>query len=240
MNQFVADPGSALRALRERMGWTLADVAERTGLAVSTLSRIENRRVSLSFEKLSRLSEGLGVDIAQFLDARPPAEPELSTPGRRSTTRLDQGSLIETPNYRHVYHATDLLNKLFTPIVAEVLTRSREDFGELIRHPGEEFAYVLSGVVELHTDTYAPLTLRAGESVYFDSAMGHAYIAASDEPCRIFSISASRGQQAQPALEGVATFNLIHPNETSQPDQPIPLTKRGAGTVRRGNHRPLP
>ncbi len=209
----AADPASALKALRKLNGWTLADVAKMTGQAVSTISRIENRRVSLNFDKLLDLSQGLGVDMAYFLE---PARTSGSnatagTPsysGRRSTTFLNEGAVIDTPNYRHVYHAADLLEKCFTPIFVDVLARSREEFGDLIRHSGEEFTFVVSGVIELHTDTYAPLTLKAGESVYFDSTMGHAYIAASEEPCRLLSIAAERASARGAAPLPVATINL--------------------------------
>ncbi|HWE46333.1 MAG TPA: XRE family transcriptional regulator [Caulobacteraceae bacterium] len=207
MNQAMADPGAALKALREKMDWTLADVAERTGLTISTLSKIENGRVSLNFDKLTRLSVGLGIDIARFLEPKSLVE-AVSSPGRRSATRADEGSVIDTPNYRHIYHATDLLNKSFIPIVADVLARSREEFGDLIRHPGEEFAYVLQGAVELHTDAYAPLRLKTGDSVFFDSSMGHAYIAAAPGPCRILSVSAGPGQHLQADAVPPAAFDL--------------------------------
>ena len=65
MTQKVARPGAALKAFRERKGWTLAEVSRRTGITVSTLSKVENGRVSLNFEKLSRLSAGLELDHRQ-------------------------------------------------------------------------------------------------------------------------------------------------------------------------------
>ena len=196
-----ANPGAVLKALREQRQWTLADVASRTGLTVSTLSKIENNRVSLNFDKLSRLSAGLDIDLAALLDPRSAAGVAVMA-GRRSATRLGEGAVIETSNYRHVYHATDLLDKAVIPTVVEILVFSREAFGPLIRHKGEEFAYVIEGVVELHTDVYAPLTLRAGESIYFDSEMGHAYIAVAPGPCRILSISAPPGQRHNSGLAG--------------------------------------
>jgi transcriptional regulator with XRE-family HTH domain len=204
MTERIAHPGAAVRAFRESQGWTLAEASRRTRLTVSTLSKIENNRVSLNFEKLSRLSGGLGIDIASLLDAR--AGAPVVAAGRRSVTRADEGALIETGAYRHLYLATDLLSKSFTPIVAEVRARSTDEFGELIRHPGEEFAYVIEGVIELHTDIYAPLTLRTGDSVFFDSSMGHAYLAASPGRCRILSISTDPGQGK--ALAALATRQI--------------------------------
>ena len=41
-----------------------------------------------------------------------------------------------------------------------------------LSHKGEEFIYVLSGTVSLHTDQYRRLVLEAGDSCYFDSTMG--------------------------------------------------------------------
>ena len=53
-----AKPGAMVRAVREQRGWTLAEVSERTGLSVSTLSKVENDKMSLTYDKLSRISKG--------------------------------------------------------------------------------------------------------------------------------------------------------------------------------------
>lgn len=208
MTQTPGQPGAAIRAFRARMGLTLAEVSQRTNLAVSVLSKIENNRVSLNFDKLSRLSSGLGLDIASLLDPRPANKPAGAVTARRSVTRSNDETVIETNNYNHFYHATDLRNKSFTPIVADVRARSITEFGDLISHPGEEFAYVLEGVVELHTDIYTPVVLCQGDSVFFDSSMGHAYIAAAAGPCRILSISASPGQGQEAGLAAAASYRL--------------------------------
>jgi transcriptional regulator with XRE-family HTH domain len=186
----TAHPGSILKALRAERGWTLAQVSELTGLPITTLSKIENEKLSLSYDKLVRISKGLGIDISRFFGmAEAPKEPAGITPsGRRSFTRAGDGSVIETRNYRHIFPAADLLNKQFTPVIAELRIHSRADFGPLIRHAGEEYAIVLEGRVEFHTELYAPMMLNKGDSIYFDSSMGHAYIAADKGPCRILSI----------------------------------------------------
>ena len=63
------------------------------------------------------------------------------------------------------------------PVLARARAKTLEEFGQLVRHPGEEFTYVVEGETILHTEFYDPIVLKAGDSVYFDSSMGHAYLA---------------------------------------------------------------
>jgi mannose-6-phosphate isomerase-like protein (cupin superfamily) len=63
-----------------------------------------------------------------------------------------------------------------TPMIGQVHARTLEEFGELVRHPGEEFLMVIEGAIVVHTEFYTPVVLQAGESLYIDSNMGHAYL----------------------------------------------------------------
>jgi hypothetical protein len=112
----------------------------------------------------------------------------LGFSGRRSVSRSGEGSVIDTPNYGHVYPATELLNKQMVPIFGQPKARTLGEFGELLRHSGEEFSVVLEGAVVFHTELYAPVLLQAGDSVYFDSSMGHAYLRVGDGPCRVLTV----------------------------------------------------
>src|SRR5215813_7450825 len=120
----VAKPGAAVKALRRKHGWTLAEVSQRTGLPTSTLSKIENDKMSLSFDKLARLSAGLQIDIAALFRGANGEDPQAAVSGRRSIVRAGEGKAIETKNYSHLYPAWDLLNKKIIPIVAELHARS--------------------------------------------------------------------------------------------------------------------
>ncbi|MGB8417829.1 transcriptional regulator, XRE family with cupin sensor [Burkholderia sp. GAS332] len=195
-------PGQAIRALRLKLGLTLQEVSDRTGLAISTISKLEMGRASLSYEKLTVVSAGLGVELSELLGiladkAENDATPSVS--GRRVVQRLGEGLALQTGAYGQTYLAVELLHKQLVPIVADVRARSIEEFvkefGGLIKHSGEEFAYVLEGEIEFHSEFYAPVRLKAGESVYFDSSMGHAYIAASDDSCRVLSVCTDEGDQ---------------------------------------------
>ena len=67
------------------------------------------------------------------------------------------------------------------PIITRIRAHSAREFGDLVRHQGEEFIYIIEGRVQILTEFYDPVTLQAGEGIYLDSSMGHAYVV--DEGC---------------------------------------------------------
>jgi len=179
--------GTALKSLRVGRGWTLADVSKRTGIPVSTLSKVENGRTELTMDRVLRISVALEVNIADLFGS-PTKVYAAGDRGRRSITRLGEANVVASAYGDYSYHAQDLLEKRISPIIANIRAKSLDEFGEYHRHQGEEFLLVLDGELSLHTDTYAPVHLKAGESIYFDSEMGHAYIAIGDRACRILLI----------------------------------------------------
>ena len=209
--QTPANPGEALKALRLQRGWTLAEVGRRTGLTVSVLSKVENGRLALTFEKLVRLSQGLQVDIAQLFGSAPTVEGPSHGGLRRSVTRSGDGKSIDLERGRYLYVAAELINKRMVPIVGEVRTKSLDDYDELLRHSGEEYVFVIEGTLELHTEAYTPVRLERGDSVYFDSSMGHAYVAVGDEPCRILSVCATSEENLAKVLQPSASRVKLKP-----------------------------
>jgi transcriptional regulator with XRE-family HTH domain len=155
----VAKPGAALRAFRRKQGWTLAEVSQKTGLPVSTLSRIETDQISPTYDQLSKLSLGLNIDMAQLLSGDMEDAKRVQT-ARRSVNRAGDGQILETPMQSLRYLSVDLTNKQFAPIIGEIKAHSLEEAGEFHRHNGEEFIFVVSGELELHSESYAPLRLH--------------------------------------------------------------------------------
>ena len=185
-----ATPGAKLKALRRERRLTLQDVAARTGLPVSTISKVENDKMTLNYDKVQALSTALGIQAGLLFKQEPPP-PQEEACGRRSIAKVGEGRQVETHLTSYLYLASELLNKKFIPLITEVRARSMSAFGEMMHHPGEEFTYVLEGSLEIHSQLYAPLQLSAGESIYFDSGMPHVYIATSKGPCRILTICSS-------------------------------------------------
>ena len=174
--------GAALRRVRGRIGLTLAEVSRRTGISVSMLSRVENGRLSLSYERLIQISEGLQIDVARLFEASAEATaPETPPIGRRSICRAGD------PGAPHP--AADLLRKRLSPRIIDLRPRDADEAPALQRLAGDIYAFVIEGEAELHTDLYAALRLGVGDSIYFDGASGHAWINAGPGACRVLTVT---------------------------------------------------
>jgi transcriptional regulator with XRE-family HTH domain len=194
--------GAQLRRLRRRRGWTLAEVSARSGLAISTLSKVENDRISLTYHNLAKLAVGLELDLSDFFTPGAIADRR----GRRILCRRGQGRLHESANYAHEYLCAELPGRRMVPMFTRVKARRLAEFGPLIRHPGEEFMFVLKGAVDLHIADEDPVRLRAGDSFYFDGRAGHAALSIGKEDAQVLTVitapppqraSAGRARAAQ-------------------------------------------
>lgn len=176
-----------IRQLRLAKGWTLEDAAEKVGLSRSSLSKIERDEMSPTFQAMQRLSVGFGMDLVDLLN------PEKKTPptGRRSVTRADEGVRHEMPNYSLRFLTGELKKTAFVAIEVSIMARSLEAFSKWDKHDNEDFMYVLEGIMVLYTEHYEPVTLKTGDSVYFDARMGHACIYLGKRPARALWISSS-------------------------------------------------
>lgn len=181
--------GKRLKEIRRTLNRTLAEVSQATGVSISNLSKIENNQISPSFDIMKRICDGLDVSIEDFV--RPGAKSVVS--GRKTTTRAEEGDYFTSGQYDYRAHASELSRKAMVPLEILVHAKSTSEFDHWSEHRGEEFVYVLSGVIEIHTEHYAPFRLARGESAYFDSSMRHVYLSVGEEEARVLSVSHDPG-----------------------------------------------
>lgn len=169
--------GQRVRALRKARNWTLEQASQKAGLARSTLSKIENEQMSPTFEAVKKLAEGLDISIPQLF-TQPKGDQVM---GRLAVTKSGEGKEFATTTYEHELLASSLKSKQMLPYRARVRSRSIEDFDGWVKHDGEEFLYVLSGMVLFYSEFYEPVEMRRGDSAYYDAAMGHNIVSVSQE-----------------------------------------------------------
>lgn len=178
--------GKRVKEIRLTKGWTLEEVSKRTGIARSTLSKIENDQVSPSFAIVQKLIHGLEMDLPQlFVETK-----EHSIAGRRDVTKAGEGEPHPTATYEHELLSFSISRKKMVPFKTIVRARSFSEFKEWVRHDGEEFLLVLSGSVTFYSEFYEPVDLNEGDSVYYDAAMGHIVVSTSTKDAQILWVVA--------------------------------------------------
>lgn len=180
--------GARVRELRLSQNLTLEEVSQLTGLARSTLSKIENEQISPTFTAVNKLATGLNIDIPQLFSQ--PIKETNHCSGRRDITKKGEGKPHPTVTYEHELLASTLTNKKMIPFKTTVRTHSWDEYEDWVRHDGEEFLYVLSGSIMLYTELYEPVELEIGDSAYYDCEMGHALISTSTEDAEVLWVTA--------------------------------------------------
>ena len=141
--------------------------------------------MSPTYDALKKLAVGLEISVPQLFT--PPAAGQIN--GRMAVTRSGEGTAQATTTYEHELLADSLRKKNMLPYRARVRARSMEEFDGWVRHDGEEFLFVLTGVIQLFTEFYEPIEMRRGDSAYYDAAMGHNVISVSSDDATILWVT---------------------------------------------------
>lgn len=170
--------GPRLRRVRQQRGVTLTDVAERTGISKSTLSRLENGQRRPSLELLLPLAQAYRVPLDDLVGA-----PEVGDPRVRLKPRKVNGRtvlpLTRQPNGVQAW---------------KILIPGRQTSPQPRAHDGYEWLYVLSGRMRLVLGD-RDLVLGVGEAVEFDTQVPHWFGSAGDGPAEVLSIFGRPGER---------------------------------------------
>ncbi len=193
--------GGRLRELRRARGHTLAEVSRRSGLAISTISKVERGQLALAYDKFIALARGLELDVATLFDQ--PAD-HFST-GALALTRAADAPEHETETYLYRMLATALTAKRMVPMFGRIKAHDRKSFTDYVRHRGEEFLFVLQGQLDVHIEGRRPIRLGPHDSLYFDSGMGHVYVSAGRQDAQILVVCAGGDEANLLAAVGPGT-----------------------------------
>lgn len=194
--------GRRLRRLRDEHELTLVEMGGRCGVAISTLSKIENGQVSPVYGTLRKIAVGLGVPFERLI-----ADPEPDGPRpQKVVTRSAQTVEYRNARYGYGMHAAELSSKAMLPIVMTIEAREPPGEGDWSSHAGEEFLMVIEGCVEVHLEHHAPVRLERGDSIYIDSRVPHGFVRAGRGRARLVSVSYDPNQA--PAARSASSDRL--------------------------------
>ncbi|WP_406637789.1 XRE family transcriptional regulator [Amycolatopsis sp. WGS_07] len=174
--------GPRLRELRRKREMTLAELSARTGIATSTLSRLEsgNRRPTL--EQLLPLARAHGVTLDELVDAPQTGDPRIHLRPISCGDGVTILPLTRRPGGIQAY-------KFILPGQREKQEPDPKT------HEGYEWTYVLNGRLRLVLGEH-DMTLSPGEAAEFDTRVPHWFDAATAEPVEYLCLIGRQGQRA--------------------------------------------
>jgi transcriptional regulator with XRE-family HTH domain len=173
--------GPRLRALRKQRGATLEQLAESTGISVSTLSRLESGHRRPTLELLLPLAQAHRVPLDELVGAPATGDPRIyPRPVRRgSATWLP---LTRNPGGLNVF-------KLIMPVNPDP-----PDHLEQRVHEGHEWLYVITGRLRIALGDQ-DFILTAGEAAEFDTRVPHGFANVGPEPLELLLIFGPQGER---------------------------------------------
>ena len=166
------DLGPKIRQLRLRKKIGLKDLGAHTGLSASLLSQLENGKLVPTLPTLARIAMVFDVSLEHFFSDRQPKRLfALVRAGER--LRFPERPDMPSPAYFFECLAYPAQGKGLEAYLAEFPERPEREAQEHF-HAGHEFLYVVDGSLVLHYQA-EDHSLRAGDSVYFDSSEPHSY-----------------------------------------------------------------
>jgi transcriptional regulator with XRE-family HTH domain len=171
--------GSAIRARRHLRGMTLVEVAASAGLSHPFLSQLERGLARPSMRSLTAIASTLGTTAQALMAASErPAVPDAE-PVSIVRRAADEVALVDSPGGS--VRALVRGERAMLPVEFNGAPR---DFDEYYRHDGEEFVYVVCGLIEVEVEGELH-TAAAGDSVYYPGGYQHRWRRLSDEEVRL-------------------------------------------------------
>ena len=159
-----ASVGGCLRALRDARGWSTRELAEQSGLAMNTLSLIENAKTSPSVSTLQQIARALDVPITAFFETGAPKTSVVQIKAnRRTRVAFAHGALEDL--------GAGLSHRAVQPFVVTLEPHAGSGPNPIV-HTGCEFVYCLQGrlTYTIQDRTYL---LEPGDSLLFESHLPH-------------------------------------------------------------------
>ena len=180
MNTQMKDIGMRLASLRDDMGISVEEMAEKLGENVETYVKYEEGEMDFSFSFIYNAAEILGVDVLDLISGD---QPTLSL---CSMVKKGQGySVKRAHEYDYKHLAYTFRNKKAEPFLVTITPD--DDAPVMHGHEGQEFNYVISGKMKLFIGDIS-YELSEGDSVYFDSSVPHAEQAVGDGPTQFIAV----------------------------------------------------
>lgn len=160
------DIGSKVKELRNSKKMTLKELGEQTNLSIGFLSQMERGLTAVATDSLAKIAAALEVDLSYFFSNPRRSKKYIIRSYEKEVFQVQDSGFI-------IYHLTNEVgNKEMLPRLIELLPNNSDEPVDIYPHGGEEFVYVLEGILTLAID-YEEYELFPGDSAHYNSTIPH-------------------------------------------------------------------
>lgn len=182
MNEKMKEIGLRIRELRELSDINVQEMAKYLKISLETYQEYEDGKKDVPASILFEIAHQLGVDMGLLLTG------EETRMHIFSVTRNGKGVAVgRRKQYKYENLAEKFIHKKAEPFIVTVEPKTNENKPSTNSHPGQEFNYVLEGVLKIYIHENE-ITLNEGDSIFFDSSYEHAMEALENEPAKFLAI----------------------------------------------------
>ena len=184
---FEKTVGGKIKQIRETKKVSLEELAERSGIELALIQKIEQEKNIPSLAPLIKIARALGVRLGTFLDDSDSYGPVVVRSGEHHKGVRFTSQASESREHLNFFSlAYDKAGRNMEPFIVDIEPGLQSDY-MLSSHEGEEFIYVLEGDIEINygKETYQ---LGKGDSIYLDSVVLHNVHAGNNNPARILAV----------------------------------------------------
>lgn len=174
--------GSTIKELRNSKNMTLKNLSDESGLSVGFLSQLERGLTSIAVDSLEKIAEILGVELSYFFHIQNKTTNKVIRSYERPVLNIQEGGFISYSL------SQDLEHKAFVPKLIEVFPHKTDEEVALYKHSGEEFIYVLEGILTVYIEN-GMYDLYPGDCVHMDSTIIHNWSNNTNKIVRLLAVN---------------------------------------------------
>ncbi len=161
--------GKRIRQLRKEKDITLEELSQKSGVALATLSRMENNKMTGTLESHNNICKALNVSLAELYRELEDEAKTVESVSRQKRTE----HFVHSSRAKYELLVSKTLEKKIMPLMMKI-TSGGETQEEQNKPGVEKFIYMITGTMTavVGDQEYA---LKKGDSLYFDASLPHVF-----------------------------------------------------------------
>lgn len=178
----IVNIGLEIKKLRTEKGITLKELSEKCELSVGFLSQLERGLTTIAVDSLERIAWVLEVHLTHFFDYPHKRKDKVLRSYEQEIIDIEEGSFIKYSL------SSNLENKQLVPRLIEILPQRKEEKILSYKHEGEEFVYVLEGILTVYINGERN-EVYPGDSVHMESNISHNWANYTNKKVKLLAVN---------------------------------------------------